>query len=236
MTLRAMDVFADIPQAREFRQGIEYIIHLYQSCLETVQTETIKKVIIGFADKTDFEASAASGKVFAIPFIDVISLSIPFDFNAYWKASYTSHTSVSRKHMVLDALQRGLLELARIAELPAEPFEKAYQKVLERNIENTDYWYKPKLNPSRSLKANVKYDFGPYYLSFSVVLYDAIDNQIAIVHLDNLLPDSAYLYKTHWHLEWLNNETIQFGSKDGRRFWKIDVNKELTKHKTIRFV
>jgi hypothetical protein len=89
MTLRAIDVTADIPQAREFRQGIEYIIHLYQSCLETVQTETIKKVIIGFADETDFETSAVSGKVFAIPFIDVVSLSIPFDFGTYWKASDT---------------------------------------------------------------------------------------------------------------------------------------------------
>jgi hypothetical protein len=58
------------------------------------------------------------------------------------------------------------------------------------------------------------------------------------IHLDSFPPDSAYLYKTHWHLEWLDNGTLQFGSRDGRRFWKVDVNKELgklEKHKAIRF-
>jgi hypothetical protein len=233
MTLYEIDVTASIPQHVEFRKGIEYIIHLYKSCLGSVKTQEIKKVIISLEDKSNLEADfpPINRDLFPLLALGIAGITIPFDFEAYWKITHTSwwrkDIAVSRQKMVLDAIQQGLLKFADLEEIPVEPFEEAYRKVLERDIENTDYLYTPKSSPNRKTKANIEYRFTPYRLKFSVALYDAKGNQITTTHLDSFLPYLGYLRKTYWRLEWLDNETLQFSSRDGKRFWRVDVKKAL---------
>jgi hypothetical protein len=129
--------------------------------------------------------------------------------------------------MVLDKLQEGLLQFARGAKFNAKPFEDAYQRVMSKNIQNIRFWGKPKSNPKRTLKADIRYEMLPFKLRLFAVIYDWQSNEIYVKHFANLLPNIFAPRFCIGSINWEDNKTIIVMSVDKTHFWKIDVSEAL---------
>jgi hypothetical protein len=218
MILRNIELYpATHHLAGEFELGIRYIVDLYITCLDQVKTNGFNKVIVQFYPEQNFEPTT-------LPLLTTAIVAVAFDFDKYWPLK-----TEARAKMVLDKLQEGLLQFAQDAEFSARPFEDVYQRVLSKNIQNIQMWGKPKSNPKRNLKANIRYEMSPFNLSLFAVVYDSQGNEIYAKHFTNLLPN---IFATRYYLgsiRWADNSTIVVTSVDKTHIWHVDVSAEFEK-------
>jgi hypothetical protein len=227
MILRVLEVHAtDIPNRREFDAGVRFLIDLYESCLGKVRTESIAKIIIQFAADYDAELDKLNDPLLLMfPFGNVLFVVVPFAFESYWK-----NDANTRARMVLDGIQVGLLKFAKAAELSPEPFENAYKAVLSRNCKNEGFWQKPKFNPSRTLKANIRHTFYAWQITLYVNIYDAQGREVSVIPFTAFPPDAGFLYDSLGKFEWIDDGAVQLTAKDSLRSWRINVAEMMKKY------
>jgi hypothetical protein len=199
----------------EFSIGIQYIVDLYLACLDRVKTDSFNKVIVQFHPEKDFMPKTQ-------PLLTTAIVGVAFDFDQYWPLQ-----TEARAKIVLDKLQEGLLQFARDAQFNAKPFEDAYQRVMSKNIQNIRTWGKPKSNPKRTLKADIRYEMLPFKLRLFAVIYDSQGNEIYVKHFANLLPNIFAPYFCISSIKWEDEKTIIVTSSDKTCFWRVDVSKAL---------
>jgi hypothetical protein len=227
MILRIIEVHAaDISNRQEFNAGVRFLVDLYESCLEKVRTESIAKVIIQFAADYDMELDKIDNPLLSTwPLGNVLFVAIPFAFEIYWKSDANT-----RARMTLDGIQAGLLKFAKAAELSSEPFENAYRAVLSKNCKNEGFWQKPKFNPSRTLKANIRYAFYAWQIDMYVNVYDAQGREVSVVPFTAFAPHAGFLYGSLGKFEWIDDDTVQLTAKDTFRSWRMNVSEMMKKY------
>jgi hypothetical protein len=216
--LKMIDIFApDNPMRREFQTGLNFLAHFYMTALGKVKTKLIKKIIVQFCmdDETNEQV---------LVLVDVAFVDILFDFDTYWK----SKDSV-RRELALDSLHQALLIFAKKAELPTANFEKAYNTLIEKGIQNIQSWGTAKFNPAGELQAKIRYEFRPWDISMYIVICDKEGKEIGVTAFALYLPDSGYINEMLSNFRWLDNKTVQITSKDGVHVTTVDISRAIEK-------
>jgi hypothetical protein len=183
---------------------------LYLDCLPKVETGGIAKVVLHPCRTVVGEPL----KLINNP--DVIRFSKVFDFTLYGRSD-----KQTKKLMALEFLQSSLMEVAQIKKWDCQPFLKAYNTVLAKNLINERPWGKPITGPKR-----VKAQPWCSYDSDKAAIYIAFfsgPNLLGKVWITDVKPGDVWINEAVGKLEWESERDVKLTSRDGLSSWHCSV-------------
>lgn len=174
------------------------VSEMYWSFLKDYDTPSIKKINIYLSD--DWENSLTKPmqvKGFKEAFID-------FDFIKYF-----SLDKFERKKMQLEAIHKGMMEVAELEKWEKLPLVEAYNACLGNNLEYHFFLGKPKLSPDKKPKLNFWCNWDIDIFEAYWVLYDSKDNEVKRKKfIEKSLGNGEFIYYTKW--KWQDNNKVHF--------------------------
>ena len=187
---------------------------LYLDSLPKVETYGVPKVTIKPCERL---AKSRLDVVLRNP--EILQLSKPFNFDAYWKSD-----KETRKQIALDFLQEGLLQVAKIRGWDAKPFREAYKTVLAKKFVNYRPWSKAVISPDRKYKAQVWCNYDSDRAEIFVVIFHHRE-----VHTKTLAavvqPGDVWIREVDGKLEWISQNEVKLVSRDGKKSWKVKIER-----------
>lgn len=203
--------------AKEFSPESWSIPELYWSHLKEYSTGKIQKINILLSDNWDNELETP---------MNVAGFKesyLTFDFDTYFKLS-----KKDKKRMQLEAVHKGMMQIAVNEGWNTDHLLDAYNKCLDKNLEYQFDVGKPKTSPNRKYKIGFwcNWDIGVFELYW--VLYDKGNNEIKRQKFLEKPPyEGEFIYYAKW--KWLDNSKVlledkyKYGKNEN---WQIDLELE----------
>ncbi len=195
------------------------IPELYWSLLKNYSTPSVQKINIFISD--DWENSLTKPmKVvgFKEAFID-------FDF-----AKYFSLEKHEKKKLQLDAVHKGMMEIAAREGWAVDPLLDAYNACLAKGLQYRFEAGKPKSSPDRRYKIGFWCDWDIDVFEVYWVLYDKSGKEMRREKLLEKPPyEGEFMYYAKW--KWHDNHTVLLEDKykyGNRENWKIELGNVLS--------
>ncbi|HDR4882951.1 TPA: hypothetical protein QCR18_002176 [Bacillus cereus] len=197
-------------KAVQIRDESRCISGLYISCLGKYHTSETKEIIIHLVDELS-EASLINVDGF-------IEIQIIFNLEQY--ISLTNH---QKNQILLNIIQRATKSVGDIFEWEYQPFQEAYNKVIEKNYENNYVW-KKKVSPGRKYIAEVfcMHEINEY-LIYMIVKDYRDKNELKRELLHRVSPHEFMFVPYLGDLKWLSNDSVALIGENPRRQWAVNV-------------
>ena len=199
------------PEHKAFNLTTHAVCDLYRSCLGRLHTDGIRKVVVHLRD-----LSAPPGAQRTL--VDVLFVEQRFDFTAYW-----SGDTYRRKEMVLEVLDQTMQQLAVERGWDMVRIRDAMKGVLDRRIENVQYWRRPKRNPSGRVQAQVLYTFDADAAKVFIVFTTRAGRELQRDHVLTLPPVDYFLHDALGTLRWEDERTVVLESRLGNESWRSSL-------------
>lgn len=212
MQLRDIVIYANRHSlnAREFNFEGQCVAFHYLINLHNVEAGRFVKAVVELIGDGSLETTV---------FEDCVNVAInkrAFDFDGYWKLDRQQ-----KKERILVELHSGLLALAERYCWGRQEFEQAYQKVLSEKIKLVRTWNKPKLNKSRTMKAQLIYDFDIDGIQVVISVRNMQEIELTRSVVANLPPFDYLLTPMLGKIKWETDSIVVLLSKDGRERWEV---------------
>lgn len=199
---------------REFNMECHLVPEMYCSLLRDYSTHFIQRVNVIISD----EHNNLSTDILNIKTIK--STYLHFDFK-----KYLSLDKYGRKKMQLEAVHKGMLEIAKKENWAIDPLIKAYNACLEKNLEYQFNIGESKFARNRQYKVGLWCNWDMDYIEVYWILYDKNNYERQRNLLTRRLSyEGSFVYFLKW--KWVDNtnfsveETYRYG-KDEK--WEIDI-------------
>jgi hypothetical protein len=148
----------------------------------------------------------------------VIESTTPFDFKQYW-----SSRRDERKHRILELVHAEMLRLASVNGWDEGPLQAAFECVVAAGFRNVQRWPKPVANRSRTLRAQVEYDFDTDGIKGTMIVTHP-DGSVRLAEPVFRLPPSAFhLSDALGKVRWVDASTVALISRSGEIVREVTV-------------
>lgn len=219
MKLKSIVMFDQESRIKDPKENLNFITRcitdLFESFLETYETEDCKQLNFILGDFVEFKIDAEMDGFYDIE--------VPFD-----KSNFLLIEDSLKKRELARTLEKGLRFVSKEKGWDEKPFLKALDKMKEIQYKNQYYAFKHfKLNPSKTLKANVLCEFDLYTFRIFIEVYDRKKNPNLISKecIYETLPLEYEFLRLMHKLEWLNdNEVALYKNSHKVKYKSLKIN------------
>ncbi|MEW9139806.1 hypothetical protein ACQGSH_28175 [Bacillus wiedmannii] len=149
----------------------------------------------------------------------VEEVQVLFDIDKYFM-----ETSEQKKVMILEALQAGILRIAKKENWNEEIFEKPYKKIIESGYQNNYIFGKPKVSSCKKYTAEIYCEHKLH--SFDIFIVVRLRNGIQVKSqlIKSELPDEFFFKKHLGKIKWISDSKIELLNKRETKKWILDIN------------
>lgn len=182
--------------AERFNPESHVVSELYWSFLENYSTPSVQQIIVFISDDWDSSLTKPKNvKGFKEAFVD-------FDFTKYF-----SLDKYGKKRMQLDAVNEGMVLIAKEEGWDTNPLQNAYNNCLERNLEYKFNIGKSKSSPDRKHKIQLWCNWDIDIIEVYWILYDKNGNEIKREKfIEKTSFQGIFIYYVKW--KWLDNNKV----------------------------
>ncbi|AZA84945.1 hypothetical protein C1637_21945 [Chryseobacterium lactis] len=199
---------------KDFNTETWAVSELYWSFLKEYDTSKVKKCVISASDDWGEEQQKYTN------WEDLKEVSISFDF-----AKYFTLDKQDKKHMQLEAIHDGMLQIAKKEKWEKQPLIDAYNQCLEKDLEYQFFVGTPKLSPDRKLKINFWCNWDIDIFEVYSVLYDKNNNELERKKIIEKPPyNGEFIYYAKW--KWLDSSKVLLEDKykyGNNEKWEIEI-------------
>jgi|GEM_PF-2581395 len=170
-------------------------------------------ILIGDADKQVFETTTLTLRKFT-NLLSVGEIFLRFDFDNYYKTD-----DLGKKRLILDVMQEGLILFANQTNSDVRPFNEAYQKCLDLNLESI-YVYKT-VTSGKGIVVNVVISVDREKLEVSAIFLDSRGNEFSRRVFFRSKPDALYGYHYLGNVVWNNESEVALYGRTKDEYWTI---------------
>jgi hypothetical protein len=153
-------------------------------------------------------------------YVDVITIRNHFDFS-----SYSVLNKQGKKKMQLEAVHKGMMQVAEKEVWSTDPLLDAYNQCLKRNLEYQFYVGKPKSSPDRKHKIGFWCNWDLDVFELYWVLFDKQNKELKRERFITKLPhEGEFVYYLKW--KWISEVKVVLEDKykyGKNESWVIDL-------------
>ena len=195
---------------RDFNIRTNCVQYLYNRCLPRVETGNFFRIIV-VATEDDSKDRVIE------ELLDVVRVTIAFDFEAFWASSSDEFEC---KRRILELIQIGVLAVACDLNWPTEPFHQAQIYCLDRKLIVQEYVNKPVSSPDRYWRAQTFFSCGLETVRIFVVITDKAGERVLSFPVAEVPSTGKGTFEDYLgKLKWLDGNTVRLVSKSGKCRW-----------------
>ena len=198
------------PERLHFRSESRTVTALYERCFEGLEVRRGWKVLL--------ECVPRVTRTDVRDLLGVLTLQVPFDVRTLDEVDEDA-----KKRRMLEVLHRGIMAMAEAEGWPSEPFERARQNVLERNLANDWWWRKPKWNRNRNLSGQLWCAHGMDAFRAWLVVRDESGAEVARKQVLETSPNEFEFVSKLGDTKWTDAERFALLAKDKSEVGAIEI-------------
>ncbi|MDH6310605.1 hypothetical protein M2451_003476 [Dysgonomonas sp. PFB1-18] len=181
-----------------FNPESHVVSELYWSFLRNYSTPSVQQITIFISDDWNNSLTTPKNvKGFKEAFVD-------FDFKMYF-----SLDKFKKKRMQLEAINEGMVHIAKQEGWDTNSLQDAYNNCLERDLEYQFNIGKPKSSPNRRCKIGLWCNWDIDIIEVYWILYDKSGNEIKREKfIEKYSLQGIFIYYVKW--QWLDNNKVLF--------------------------
>lgn len=199
----------------KFNREAQIISDLYSKMLPKSDIPNLRKISIEIVDSNDYEN-------FFLPsnLIKVCRISKYFDI-----VGFLENEENIRSKRILEMIFISLTQACEEFGWDLNPFELAYNKVIEVNYSNKYLlWNKKTFSNDRKYKAGIQLDVNVSGAHLSILFFDKKDLLVNEVEVYNVEPNYFFIHKIVGKAKWISNTEFMLSNKDEEIHFKASIN------------
>lgn len=202
--------FTPNPQRIQFRRETRCITSLYENFFPKTKTKDCWKVEVQCVKEIFREKVIVVGGVAEVQAL--------FDVEQFFSLS-----DEEKKKLALETLKKGIDLVIKEFGWDPEPFESAYNKVIEYKYTNLGRFGKPKSSPNRKYKAEVICQHDISSFDISIVIRDKNGEEIKRELMKSEEPDEFLFARHLGNFRWVSSDEVELRNKFETEIWRVKV-------------
>jgi len=193
----------------DFRDEIRCIASLFEFHFEKFKTEKCWKVLVECVETISDERVIGE---------DICTVQVELNIEQYFQLS-----QVEKKKLILKLLKKGIDKITNEKGWNKQPFESAYQKVIDCNYINKRIWKQPKKSPNRKHIAEVFCEHDIDKFEISIIVKSDTGEEIKREKLITERPNEWAFTKHFGKLKWISSNEVTLVNKNESKQWIVQI-------------
>jgi len=193
----------------EFGDEIRCVASLFEFHFEKFKTEKCWKELVECVETISDERVIGE---------DICTVQVELNIEQYFQLS-----QVDKKKLILKLLKKGIDEIINEKGWNKQPFESAYQKVIDCNYINKRIWKQPKKSPNRKYIAEVFCEHDIDKFEISIIVKSNTGEVIKREKLITERPNEWAFTKQFGNLKWISSNEVILVNKNESKQWIVQI-------------